>query len=132
MCVRLRTASAVMGGREEKVFARRVSLNKALETRLTRFNVQSTCLNYNIYIHFNVPPPLIQYRRAILYNIYIIYTFVGRKPAINLFIYPLFKNLLSTCLLRPFIYLPLLFNNLNLLHVVYYPLLYYKRFKLKP
>jgi len=31
-CVRLRTAGATTGDREEEVFARRVSPNKALET----------------------------------------------------------------------------------------------------
>jgi len=121
-----------MGKREKEVFVRRVSPNKVSETRLKRFNVQLTCLNHDIYIYFSVPPPPTQYRRAILYNIYIIYIFVSGKPIISLFIYPFFKNLLSTRPLRPLIHLPLLFNSLNLSHAAYYPPLYYKRFKLKP
>ena len=132
MYIRLRTASVVMSGRKKKVFTRRVSPNKALETRLIRFNIRLTCSNHNIYIYFSIPPPPIQYRRAILYNTYIIYIFIGRKPAISLFIYLPSKSLLFTRLLRPFIHPPLLFNSLNLPHVVYCPLLYYKRLKLKP
>ena len=113
-------------------FIRRVSPNKALETRSTRFNIQLTCLNHDIYIYFSVPSPPIQYKRAILYNIYIIYMFIGRKPIISLFIHPPSKSLLSTCLLRPLIYLFLLFNSLDLPYTAYYPPLYYKGFKLKP
>jgi len=119
-------------GTKKKFFIKRVGLNKALKTQLIYFNVRSTCLNYNIYIYFNVPPLSTQYRRAILYNTYIIYTLISGKLAINLFIYPPSKSLLSTCLLKPFIYPPLLFNSLNLLYVVYYFPLYYKGFKLKP
>ena len=130
-CVRLRTAGAATGGREE-VFAGRVSPNGASETRPTRLNVRSTCSNHNTYIYFSVPPPPTQYRRAILYDTYIIYTLIGGKPVISLFIYPLSKSLLSTRLLRPFIHPPLLFNNLDLLHIVYCFPLYYKRFKLRP
>ena len=57
---------------------------------------------------------------------------VGGKPIISLFIYLPSKSLLSTRLLKPLIYPLLLFNSLNLLHIVYYPLLYYKRLELKP
>jgi len=58
---------------KKKFFARRVSPNKALETRPTRLNIRSTCSNYD-FIYFSVPPPPTQYRRAILYDTYIIYT----------------------------------------------------------
>jgi len=119
-------------GAKKKFFIRRVSPNKALKTRLIRLNVWLTCLNHNIYIYFSVPPLFTQYRRAILYNIYIIYTFIGGKPIISLFIYLLSKSLSSTYLLRPFIYPLLLFNNLNLPYIVYYSPLYYKGFKLNP
>jgi len=114
-------------------FIRRVSPNKASEARLIRLNIQLTCLNHNIYIYFSVPPPPTQYKRAILYNTYIIYTLIGRKPAISLFIHPPSKSLLSTRLRRPLIYpLLLLFNSLDLPHAVYYPPLFYKRLRLKP
>jgi len=75
---------------------RRVSPNKTLETWLIRLNIWSICLNYNTYIYFSVPSSPTQYRRIILYDIYIIYILVGRKPIINLFIYLPFKSLLST------------------------------------
>jgi len=60
-------------GAKKKFFVRRVSLNKASETRLICFNIRSTYSNHD-FIYFSVPFPLIQYRRAILYNTYIIYT----------------------------------------------------------
>src|SRR6266704_5984964 len=111
-------------GAKKKFFAGRVSPNKASETRPTRLNIQPTCSNHDTYI--NVPPPPTQYRRAILYNIYIIYTFAGGKPAISLFIHPPFKSLLSTSLLKPLIHPLLLFNSLDLPHTAYCPPLYYK------
>ena len=117
-------------GAKKKFFAGRVSPNKASETRPTRLNVQPTCSNHDTYI--SVPPPPTQYRHVILYNTYIIYTLAGGKPAISLFIHPPFKNLLSTCLLRPLSHLPLLFNSLDLPHMVYCPLLYYKGPRLGP
>src|SRR6266702_5281151 len=70
-------------GAKKKFFAGRVSPNKASETRPTRLNVRPTCLNHNTYIYFSVPPPPTQYRGAILYDTYTIYT-LARKPAISL------------------------------------------------
>ena len=55
-----------------------------------------------------------------------------RKPAMSLFIHPPSKSPLSTRLLRPLIYPPLLFNSLDLPHTVYCPPLYYKRYRLGP
>src|SRR6266571_3490066 len=130
--VRLRIAGAATGGREEKVFAGRVSPNEASETRPTRLNVRSTCLNHDTYIYFGVPPPPTQYRRAILYDTYIIYTLAGGKPAMSLFIHPPSKSPLSTRLLRPLIHPPLLFNSLDLLYAAYCPPLYYKGPRLGP
>jgi len=83
-------------GAKKKFFARRVSPNKTSETRPTRLNVRSICSNHNTYIYFSVPPPPIQYRRAILYNTYTIYALAGGKPAISLFIHPPSKSLSST------------------------------------
>src|SRR6266702_6849381 len=59
-------------GAKKKFFAGRVSPNKASETQPTRLNVQPTCSNHDTYI--SVPPPPTQYRRAILYDTYTIYT----------------------------------------------------------
>ena len=84
-------------GAKKKFFARRMSPNKASETRPIRFNIRSTCLNHDTYIYFSVPPLPIQYRRAILYDTYIIYTFAGGKLAISLFIHPLLRTLLDKC-----------------------------------
>src|SRR6266702_3846159 len=56
----------------KKFFAGRVSPNKASETQPTRLNIRPTCSNHDTYI--NVPPPPTQYRHAILYDTYIIYT----------------------------------------------------------
>ena len=117
-------------GAKKKFFAGRVSPNKASETRPTRLNVRPTCSNHDTYI--SVPPPPTQYRRAILYNTYTIYTLTGGKPTISLFIHPLFKSPLSTRLLRPLIHPPLLFNSLDPLHAAYYPPLYYKGLRLGP
>ena len=117
-------------GAKKKFFAGRVSPNKASETRPTRLNIQPTYLNYDTYI--SVPPPPTQYRRAILYDTYTIYTLASGKPAISLFIHPLSKSLLSTRLLRPLIHPPLLFNSLDPPYVVYCPPLFYKGFRLGP
>ena len=115
---------------KKKFFTGRVSPNKASETRPIRLNIRPTCSNHDTYI--SVPLPPTQYRRAILYNTHTIYTLIGGKPVISLFIHPLSKSLLSTCLLRLFIYLLLLFNSLDLLYTAYYPPLFYKGFRLKP
>src|SRR6266702_525246 len=115
-------------GAKKKFFAKRVSPNKASETQPIHLNIQPTCLNHDTYI--NVPPPPTQYRRAILYDTYIIYMLAGGKPVMSLFIHPPFKSLLSTHLLKPFIYPPLLFNSLDLLHAAYCPLLFYKGLRL--
>src|SRR6266568_2545543 len=110
-------------GAKKKFFAGRVSPNKASETQPTCFNIQPTCSNHDTYI--SVPPPPTQYRHVILYNTYIIYTLVGGKPAISLFIHLPFKSLLFTRLLRPF-------NNLHLLYIAYYSPLFYKGFGVRP
>ena len=91
--------------RKRSFFAGRVSPNKASETQPTRLNVRSTCSNHT-YIYFSVPPPPTQYRRAILYDTYIIYTLAGGKPAMSLFIHPPSKSLSSTRLRRPLIHPP--------------------------
>ena len=54
------------------------------------------------------------------------------KPAISLFIHPPSKSPLSTRLLRPLIYPPLLFNSLDPPYAAYCPSLFYKGFRLRP
>jgi len=81
--------------RRRSFFTGRVSPNKASETRLARLNIRLTYSNYD-FIYFSVPPPPIQYKRAILYDTYMIYALTGRKPAISLFIHPPSKSLSST------------------------------------
>jgi len=113
-------------GAKNEVFAGRVSPNKASGTRPTRLNVRSTCSNH-IYIYCSsIPPPTTQYKRAILYDTYTIYTLAGGKPAMSLFIHPPSKSLSSTAVEGLSSTRLLLFNSLDSPFTAYCPPLFTK------